>query len=80
MFSVVYCSVLSVGRLAKTLPDNCVKSQMKFNTTCSFSCPKGYQLQGPSHKQCEANGEWTDSAKSVSCQGELEIRGVTVKD
>ena len=77
MFSVVNCSVLSVGRLVKTSPGSCVKSQVKFNTTCSFSCPKGYQLQGPSYKQCGANGQWTDSAKSVSCKGELKITGVT---
>ena len=77
MFSVVNCSVLSVGRLVKTSPDSCVTSQVKFNTTCSFSCPHGYQLQGPSYKQCGANGQWTDSAKSVSCKGELKIIGVT---
>ncbi|KAJ7390066.1 hypothetical protein OS493_027591 [Desmophyllum pertusum] len=28
---------------------------------------KGYQLQGPSYKQCGSRGQWSDSAKSVSC-------------
>ncbi|KAL9968058.1 hypothetical protein ACROYT_G026384 [Oculina patagonica] len=64
---VATCSVLTAGRLVKTSPGSCVTSQMKINTTCSFSCPQGYQLQGPSYKQCGANGQWTDSAKSVSC-------------
>ena len=50
---------------------------MKFNNTCSFSCPEGYQLQGPSYKQCGANGQWTGSARSVSCQNELKITDVT---
>ena len=44
-------------------------SPAKHNTKCSFSCPQGYQLQGPSKKQCRANGQWTDSAKPVSCKG-----------
>ena len=79
VFSVVNCSVVSVGRLVKTSPDSCLTSQMKFNTSCSFSCPQGYQLQGPSYKHCGANGQWTDSAKSVLCKGELRITGVTEK-
>jgi len=79
LFSVVNCTVLSVGHLVKTSPDSCLTSQMKFNTTCSFSCPKGYQLQGPSYKHCGANGQWTDSAKSVSCKGETKITGVSEK-
>ena len=79
MFSVVNCSVLSVGHLVKTSPDSCVTSQLKFNTTCSFSCPHGYQLQGPSYKQCGANGQWTDSAKLVSCHGELKLTAATEK-
>ena len=79
VFSVVNCSVLSVGRFVKASPDGCLSSQMKFNTTCSFSCPQGYQLQGPSYKQCGANGQWTDSSKPDSCLGELKITGVAKK-
>ena len=74
LFSVANGSVLSVGRFVKTSPNSCVTSQMKLNTTCSFSCPhQGYQVQGPSYKQCGSNGQWTDSAKFVSCQVELKI-------
>ena len=69
--SIVNCPALTVGRLVRTSPINCVTSQMKISGKCSFSCPRGYQLQGPSHKQCGANGQWTDIAKSVSCKGEL---------
>jgi len=74
VFSAVNCSVLSVGPLVKTSPRSCLATQMKFNTTCSFSCPLGHQLQGPSYKLCEANGQWTDSAKSLSCKGKLKLR------
>ena len=76
VLSAVNCSVLNVGRLVKTSSDSCLTSQMKFKTTCSFSCPQGYQLQGPSYKQCGANGQWKDSTKSVSCKGELKITGL----
>lgn len=65
------CPALSVSRLVQTSPSSCVSSMMKINAKCSFSCPQGYQLQGPSQKQCGSGGQWTDSAKTVSCIGEL---------
>ncbi|KAL9968109.1 hypothetical protein ACROYT_G026441 [Oculina patagonica] len=61
------CPALTVGSLVKTSPNTCATSQMNYDTKCLFSCPQGYQLQGPAYKQCGANGQWTDSAKSVSC-------------
>ncbi len=71
LVSVPTCPALTVGSVVKTTPNTCVTSQMKTNTKCSFSCPQGYQLQGPSYKQCRANGQWTSSAKSVSCSGKF---------
>ncbi|PFX22810.1 Oncoprotein-induced transcript 3 protein [Stylophora pistillata] len=62
------CPVLTAGRLVKTTPSKCVTSQVKSGTKCSFSCPQGYHLRGPSQKQCGANGLWTASAKPVSCK------------
>ena len=70
LVSALSCPALTVGRLVKTSPNTCVTSQTKINTKCSFSCPQRYQLQGPSYKQCGSYGQWTDSAKSVSCTGE----------
>ena len=67
--SVQLCPVLALHSLMKTSPSGCKTSQMNFNTTCSFSCLEGYRLQGPSYKYCRINGQWTDSAKSVSCNG-----------
>ncbi|XP_008059541.1 P-selectin [Carlito syrichta] len=31
-----------------------------FNSQCSFRCPEGYQLNGPSKVECLASGIWTD--------------------
>ena len=72
-FSVLLasCPALTVGRLVKISPRSCVTSRMKINTNCSFSCPQGYQLKGPSYKQCGSSGNWKDSAKSVTCTGGL---------
>ena len=68
---VVKCPALTVNRLVKTSPKSCVTSQMKYNATCFFACPQGYQLQGPSYKQCGPNGQWMGNAKTASCIGEL---------
>ena len=68
---VVKCPSLTVSDLVKTSPDGCLTSQMNFNSNCSFSCPQGYQLQGPSYKQCGAGGQWSDNAKNVSCIGKF---------
>ena len=65
----VQCPVLALHSLVKTSPSDCLKSQMEFNTTCSFSCPQGYRLEGSSYKYCQINGQWTGSAKSISCNG-----------
>ena len=77
--TIANCPALTVARRVKTSPNNCVTSQMKISAKCSFFCPQGYQLQGPSYKQCGAKGQWTDSSKSVSCKGELNIKGVQAK-
>ncbi|CAH3195686.1 unnamed protein product, partial [Porites evermanni] len=66
------CPALTVSRLVETLPNTCVTSQVDINARCSFSCPQGYQLQGPSYKNCESSGQWTDN-RTVSC-----IEGISV--
>ena len=65
------CKKLNLSRPVKTSPGDCMTSHMKANTNCSFSCLQGYQLQGPPFTLCGSNGEWTNSAKAVSCKGEL---------
>ncbi|XP_066029404.1 ZP domain-containing protein [Pocillopora verrucosa] len=62
------CMKLNLSRPVKTSPGDCMTSHMKANTNCSFSCLQGYQLQGPPFTLCGSNGEWTNSAKAVSCK------------
>ena len=64
------CPALTVSKLLHTLPSSCGTSRMKINTNCSFTCPRGYQLKGPSYKQCSVDGQWSDESKKVSCTGE----------
>lgn len=70
------CPALTVSKLLHTLPSSCGSSRMKINTKCSFTCPQGYQLRGPSYKQCRVDGQWSDKAKKVSCTGESWNFGV----
>uniref|UniRef100_A0ABK0L6N3 p-selectin n=1 Tax=Rattus norvegicus TaxID=10116 RepID=A0ABK0L6N3_RAT len=42
-----------------------------FSSQCTFSCPEGYDLNGPSEMQCLASGIWTNNppqCKAVQCQ------------
>ena len=63
------CPALNLSRHLKVSPNSCVTSPMKINAKCSFSCPPGYQLQGPLYKQCRSRGQWTNNDKPVSCIG-----------
>lgn len=73
LVSLQKCPALTVSRLVKASPSNCVTSQMEINTTCSFSCPQGYQLKGPSYKKCESSDQWTDNTTNVSCAGGFNL-------
>ena len=70
-----WCPVLKVGLLVSISPSGCATSQMTANTKCSFSCPQGNQLQGPSYKECQSSGQWTNFRKSVSCIGRFAEYG-----
>ncbi|XP_075856485.1 P-selectin isoform X4 [Microcebus murinus] len=42
-----------------------------FNSQCSFYCPEGHQLSGPSKLECSPSGVWTDEPPqcvAVQCQ------------
>ena len=65
----IMCPALTVSKLLQILPSSCGNSPMKINAKFSFTCPQGYQLKGPSYKQCRVDGQWSDKAKKVSCTG-----------
>lgn len=71
---VIKCPALNVSRLVQTSPKSCVTSPMDINAICSFSCPQGYKLEGPSSTQCGLRGVWTED-DTVICIGELWDQG-----
>uniref|UniRef100_UPI00398EFB0A P-selectin-like isoform X2 n=1 Tax=Pristiophorus japonicus TaxID=55135 RepID=UPI00398EFB0A len=64
-----------------TVPDygniSCIHpiADFRYNSTCDFSCNKGFALSGVSRLQCKVSGQWTaqkPTCEAVNC-GELKI-------
>ncbi|XP_029988689.1 E-selectin isoform X2 [Sphaeramia orbicularis] len=57
-----------------------LESDLRPESTCSFSCEAGFELQGEQTIQCSGNGEWNEVAptcKAISCPApEISPRGV----
>ncbi|XP_072199563.1 P-selectin-like [Excalfactoria chinensis] len=65
----VTCPVLSAPEHGEL---NCshVHGNFTFGTTCGFSCQPGFELMGPQHHECLANGTWNGDSpqcKAVTC-------------
>ncbi|KAM4642728.1 P-selectin-like isoform 2-T2 [Discoglossus pictus] len=47
---------------------NCshVHGDFQYNSSCSFTCAKGFVLRGSQSVLCQASGEWTDPAATCS--------------
>uniref|UniRef100_A0A8C2UIF8 Sushi domain-containing protein n=1 Tax=Coturnix japonica TaxID=93934 RepID=A0A8C2UIF8_COTJA len=66
----VTCPVLSAPEHGEL---NCshLHGNFTFGSTCYFSCQPGFELMGPQHHECTANGTWTEDAHTlqlpVSC-------------
>ena len=67
------CPSLQVGPRVIT-DHSCTSGPSVPGTVCSFDCPKGYKLSGPSLKHCKIDGSWTDAALAVSCDGKYLYR------
>lgn len=64
------CPRLALSDHVIASPSRCVTSSSSIATKCSFRCPRGFKLQGPSYKRCGSNGKWTDPGATVRCIGE----------
>lgn len=67
------CPALLVGAHVIT-PHSCTSAPSVAETICSFKCPKGYTLSGPSYKTCQLDGTWTDQAVPVECDGKFRLQ------
>ena len=74
---VVRCSSLEPPNDGYVKPSSCTGSPV-YGTTCHFSCPKGYRLQGEPVASCLSDGQWSKST-SAFCKGQFIVLPNTVK-
>ncbi|KAJ8023180.1 P-selectin [Holothuria leucospilota] len=55
---------------------SCSNNNMVYST-CTFSCPSGYDLQGPSTVTCETSGEWSSHFPICRRRAVQQCRNVT---
>ncbi|KAJ7382013.1 hypothetical protein OS493_037656 [Desmophyllum pertusum] len=63
------CQKLSLRGGVHVSPSNCLSSNQKYGSTCSFSCTRGYRLSGPSSTKCGRGGAWSAKVNTVICNG-----------
>ena len=63
------CRKLSSTNDGQIWPDNCVLYNQSYASICSFSCPTGKQISGPSSARCGIRGDWNEDVNEVSCNG-----------
>ena len=59
---------LQHGRTTSNSSDSSDDSTFPIWTTVTFLCHTGYQLVGPSLRQCRPNGQWSGK-RNPTCQG-----------
>ncbi|KAK3728579.1 hypothetical protein QZH41_011661 [Actinostola sp. cb2023] len=64
----VRCPKLNSIPLTQVKPPECVQRDMRFYSTCSFTCPMGYAMSGKSVqglvRYCGVNGQWDDQSRT----------------
>ena len=66
------CPKLNSISLSQVTPPECVTTELRFNSRCTFQCPSGYLFQGTPDRSvlrfCKTDGTWTGEHKP--CIGE----------
>ena len=75
---VVRCSSLEPPNDGYVKPSSCTGSPV-YGTTCHFSCPKGYRLQGEPVASCLSDGQWSKST-SAFCKGQFIVLPSSVSE
>ncbi|XP_034035709.1 E-selectin-like isoform X2 [Thalassophryne amazonica] len=58
------------------LVSRCSHTDLRLNSTCTFSCDEGFELQGSTTTQCSETGSWSEdtaSCKPVQCPALQEL-------
>ncbi|XP_067018332.1 uncharacterized protein [Acropora muricata] len=64
---VVRCKVLLPPTDGQMTPLSCTTSP-EYDTTCHFSCPKGYRLHGEPVVTCLSDGHWSKNTTTSFCK------------
>ena len=67
--TAIKCPRLRRPNYGEIYPSDCTNSRMPFEGRCAFSCHAGFQLQGPSLRQCVSPGRWNGGNLMTRCVG-----------
>ena len=72
--SSLFKKAIKCGRLRKPsfgaiYPETCAQRKMPFGQRCAFACQPGFELTGPSLRECILPGIWTGGTLSTRCLG-----------
>ena len=67
--TAIRCPRLRRPNYGEIYPSDCTSSRMPFEGRCAFSCHAGFQLQGPSLRQCVSPGRWNGGNLMTRCVG-----------
>ena len=67
--TAIRCPRLRRPNYGEVYPLDCTRSRMLFGGRCAFSCHAGFQLQGPSLRECVAPGRWNGGNLMTRCVG-----------
>merc|ERR1711988_981242 len=56
------CTIKDCGRLSTPSQGKMVCTGTTYGSTCSYQCPVGHKLIGPSVRRCRESGKWDGTA------------------
>lgn len=65
----IRCPRLRRPNYGEIYPSDCTRSKMLYGGRCAFSCHAGFQLQGPSIRECVDPGRWNGGNLMTRCVG-----------
>ena len=71
-FTAPLCLSFKLRPKVQVTPSSCTSAPVPHSKVCSFRCPRGYRLEGPSSKRCTADGQWTKKNLPTTCKGQRE--------
>ena len=63
----IRCQRLRRPNYGEIYPADCTRKRTIFGGRCAFACHAGFQLQGPSLRQCVSPGRWNGGERMTRC-------------